>query len=279
MQPKNKRPDISLWEQNRGVIRTKKGGWIPGKAVYNHGYSMMDDLIGKTSFFQVLLLNITGHLPERRLADWFEAVFSCMSYPDARIWCNQIGSLAGTAGASPLVGLTAGLLATDSYMYGVGPFVSGVTFIQNALVQHKKGLTVEEIVTAQQRRPGSKPMITGYVRPIASGDERIEVLEQVAAELGFPAGEHLALAREIARFMEDKFGEGMNLNGYMSAFLSDQEFTLHEVLRLVSAIAFAGIQACHAEAADNPPGTFFPLQCADIEYTGHEERPVPEPTV
>ncbi|MFC1512993.1 hypothetical protein ACFL5J_00930 [Thermodesulfobacteriota bacterium] len=276
MKPKNERPDISVWEHNRGFIRTRKGGWIPGKAVYNHGYSMMDDLIGKTSFFQVLLLNITGQLPERRLADWFEAVFSCMSYPDARIWCNQIGSLAGTVGASPLTGLTAGLLATDSSMYGVGPFVAGVKFIQDALVQQKKGLSVDDIVTAHQRRPGSKPLITGYVRPIASGDERIEVLEQVAAGLGFAAGEHLVLAREIARFMEEKFNEGMNLNGYMSAFLSDQGFSLQEILRLVSAIAFAGIQACHAEAADNPAGTFFPLQCEDIDYTGHGERPVPD---
>ncbi len=276
MKPRNNHSDISSWERNRGVIRTGKGGWIVGEAVYNHGYSMMDDLVGRASFFQVLLLGITGRLPERRLADWIEAVFICMSYPDARIWCNQIGSLAGNTGASAVAGVCAGVLATDSYLYGVGPLLAGTRFIVDALADRKRGMTAEDIVLAQQRRPGSKPMITGYLRPVASGDERLVPLEQVARALGFTHGEHLTLAFEISEVMERQFNEGMNLNGYVNAFLSDQGYTVDEIYRIFSTVAFAGIQACHAEAADNPPGTFFPLQCGDIEYAGHGERPVPD---
>lgn len=266
---------MSIWDQNRGYIRTQKGGWMPGKAVYNHGYSMMDDLVGKTSFFQVLLLSITGRLPERRLADWIEAVFICMSYPDARIWCNQIGSLAGTMRATSVSGVCAGILATDSYLYGVGPLLAGTRFIVDALAQKKMGMPAEDIVREQQRRPGSKPMITGYLRPVASGDERLDPLERTADALGFTRGEHLTLAYEISEVMEREFKEGINLNGYVNAFLSDQGYSVEEIYRIFSTVAFAGIQACHSEAADNPPGTFFPLQCEDIEYIGHEERPVP----
>lgn len=119
-------------------------------------------------------------------------------------------------------------------------------------------------------------MITGYVRPVASGDERLAPLEQLAARLGFARGEHLSLAFEISDIMEREFNEGINLNGYVNAFLSDQGYTVAEIYRIFATVACAGILACHAEAADNPAGTFFPLRCEDIEYAGPGERPVPD---
>lgn len=244
--------------------------------MYNHGYSMMEDLVGKTTFFQVLLLSVTGRLPERRLAEWIEAVFICMSYPDARIWCNQVGSLAGTMQSTSVAGACAGILATDSHLYGVGPLLAGTRFIVDALAKKKMGMSAEDIVREQQRRPGSTPIITGYIRPVASGDERIAPLERLAARLGFAREEHLILAFEISEVMEREFNEGINLNGYVNAFLSDQGYTVEEIYRIFVTVACAGILACHAEAADNPPGTFFPLRCEDIDYQGVSPRSVPD---
>lgn len=267
--------NTTFWDARRGIIRTKVGGWVIGEAVYNHGYSMMDDLVGKTSFFQVMMLGTTGRLPERRLADWMEAVFICMSYPDARIWCNQIGNLAGTMRASSLAGVSSGILASDSHMYGPGTLIAATRFIMEAHAKKKNGMTAEEIIQEQQRRPGSKPLITGFIRPVARGDERIEAMERVTKQQGFPIGEHLRLAYDISEILGKQFNEGLNLTGYAAAFLPDQGFTLNEIYRMFSVLTFAGVQACYAETADNPPGAFFPLQCEDIEYTGCEERPVP----
>lgn len=39
-----------FWDERRGKIQSKKGGWVVGKGVFNHGYSMMDDLVGKASY-------------------------------------------------------------------------------------------------------------------------------------------------------------------------------------------------------------------------------------
>ncbi len=274
--PKKHEKDKTLfWDERRGMIHTRKGGWIIGEAVHNHGFSMMDDLVGKTSWFQVLHLNVIGRLPERRLADWIEAVFICLSWPDARIWCNQIGSLAGTMRASSVAGVTAGILATDSTMYGAAPLLAGVEFIRKALEKKKEGLSVEAIIREHQRRPNSLPTIMGYVRPIATGDERIEAMKRVTSDLGFGTGEHLALALEIEEVMLKKFNEGMNINGYMSGFLSDQGYSSIEVYRIFSTIVSSGVHACYAEAADHPPESFFPLQCQDIEYKGPAPRPCP----
>lgn len=267
--------DTLFWDQRRGKIHTRKGGWIIGEAVYNHGYSMLDDLVGKTSFFQVLFLNVVGRLVERCLAEWLEALFICMSWPDSRIWCNQIGSLAGTIQASPVAAVCAGSLASDSDLYGPGTLVKSANFIMNARRKYEQGMSVEEIVREQQRNPRAKPIIVGYARPVAKGDERVFAMRQVAERLGFAVGEHLALALKIEKFTFEQFGETINLGGYVTAFLCDQNFSPAEIYRICAMSVNSGIHACYVEAADQPPETFFPLHCEDIDYQGKPPRPVP----
>lgn len=267
--------DTAPWDTHRGTIRTRIGGMVIGKAVYCHGYDMMEELVGKASYFQVMVLNVTGRLPERRLADWLEAYFIGNSYPDARIWCNQIGSLGGTLQASPVAATCAGILAADSHLYGPGT-AQGILFFQKALEKKHSGLSAKEIVLAEQRHPRAKPVISGYARPVINGDERITALERVRVELGFEMGEHLQLAFEIEAVIRDMTNEQMNLLGYLAPFLLDQGFTPNEFYRLVSLVVSSGIQACYAEAADRPPETFFPLHCTDIDYQGPPPRAVPE---
>lgn len=273
---KHEKDDVAFWQERRGVIRTGKGGWIPGEDVHCHGYSLIDDLLGKASYFQVLLLNVTGRLPERRLADWLEALFICHSYPDARIWCNQIGSLAGTMQASPVAASCAGILASDSRLYGPGTILGFIDFITDAIKKKREGASAEEIVRQHQRRPTSKPTIIGYARPVASGDERIPVMERVTQELDFERGEHLSLAFDIHEVMMEKYNEKMNLLAYSIPFLCDQHLAPSEIYRILSVIVCSGVLACYTEAADRPPESFFPLQCNDIDYQGKPPRIVPE---
>lgn len=267
--------DTSFWDDRRGVIRTALGGMVIGQAVYCHGHDMMEDLVGKASYFQVMILNVTGRLPEKRLADWLEAYFIGNSYPDARIWCNQIGSLGGTLRATPVAATCAGILAADSRLYGAGTLPHGVHFFQAALAKKKQGISVAEIVRQEQRHAKAKPVIIGYARPLISGDERISALERVREALGFERGEHLALAYAIEKVMQEKANERMNLLGYVAPFLLDQGFNGQEIYRLVSVMVSSGIQACYSEAAGQPPESFFPLRCDDIDYQGKTAREVP----
>lgn len=274
----NDKPDTSHWDNLHGKIRTKKGGWVIGEAVYNHGYSMLDDLVGRDSYFQVLFLNVTGRRPERKLADWLEALFICLSWPDSRIWCNQVGSLAGTMRSSPVAAISAGILASDARMYGPGVLLPGTRFIQDALQQQEQGKTacsiVEEYLSKERHK---SPVIPGYVRPIASGDERIAAMERVGNELGFEKGKHLLLAFAIQEVMLEKYQEGMNVLGYAVAFLCDQGLNCNEIHRILAGWVSSGVHGCYAEAADNPPESFFPLRCDDMDYQGPPPRPVPAP--
>jgi citrate synthase len=264
-----------LWDESRGKIQSKKGGWVVGKGIFNHGYSMMDDLVGKSSYMQVLVLNATGRLPERAVADWFDAIHICLSWPDPRIWCNQVGALGGTMRASVVASTTAGVLAADAKAYGIKPLVPGVRFIQTALHDFKRGLSVDEIIRNECAKFRGKPNIMGYARPLAKGDERIVAMERVQKSLGLPIGPHQQLAEKIEQILLNDFDESMNINGYMSAFLSDLGYTAEEVYRIFAVLVTSGVTACYADTRDKVPDTFLPLRCTDIEYTGKLPRPVP----
>lgn len=266
---------FDLWDEYRQVIRSYNGGWRIGEAVYCHGYSIMDELAGNISYMQMVILNITGQLPERRLADWFEARQICVSWPDPRIWCNQIGALAGTMRTSVAAATTAGILASDSHAYG-GPrtTITGLAFIQQALRDHNAGMSIKDIIKQAYSRRSGKPRIMGYARPIAKGDERIEAMKRVSKKLGFETGPHLQLAYKIEKALQKKIGEGMNLNGYSSAFLSDQDLSGEKVSRICAVQVASGVTACYVDTMKRPAETFNALRCEDVVYEGPPPRKI-----
>jgi hypothetical protein len=267
---------IDFLQQQRGKIVSNTGGWFPGKGVFSHGFSMLEELVGEKTYFQILILNATGKLVDKPLADWVEAIYGCLSWPDPRIWCNQIGALAGAARTSVVAATTIGSLAADSRSYGPFTLLDGVNFIQDAYRQQREGLSAEEIVGRITAANRGKPYIVGYIRPIAKGDERLEAMEKFAAKLGFTCGQHLLLAYEIEKVLMREFDEGMNINGYMSAFLSDQGFTAQEVYQMFAVMVASGVTACYLDTYKRPPDTFLPLRCDDIDYQGAAKRAVPD---
>ncbi len=262
----------ALWDSYRGKIRSKKGGWVIGKVIKSHGFDLMNDLVGKYSYMQVIALNATGKMPSRELADWLEAIHICLSWPDPRVWCNRIGALGGSAGASVIASTCAGTLAADSRSYGPKTLEAGVAFIQYAYSQIKNGLSVNELVDNEIKKHGGKPHIIGFSRPIVKGDERIPAMETVARKLGFSVGPHLQLAYDIEKILGEQFDEAMNINSYISGFMSDQGYNAIEVYRLFSVLVFSGVNACYVDTADREQGTFAPLHVADIIYSGKPAR-------
>lgn len=266
-----------FWDKFRGTIYSTVGGARIGDGVvYSHGYDVLNDIVGKRSYFQLMILNASGRLPGPKLAQWVEAAFICVSWPEARIWCNTIGALGGTLRTSAVAATAAGMLAADSTMYGSLPLIEGAGFIQQALEEKKGGATAEEIVESQCAKYRGKPHIVGYARPIASGDERLVAMEQVTEALGFSIGEHLRLAYEIQDILKSRFNETMNINGYYSAFLSDQGYSPDEIYRISASCVNSGVTACYISAAEQVPESFLPLKCGDIEYHGADPRPVPD---
>jgi citrate synthase len=264
----------SYWDDQRGKIKSKKGGWKIGQKIECHGLDLMEDVVGKLSYMQLVILNATGRLESKEMAAWFESIHICLSWPDSRIWCNRVGSLGGSVGANTVASVCAGVMAADSTSYGPRTIMAGIDLIVRAYESVKSGSDVEQFVADEVKSKGGKPFLMGYARPVVRGDERIVVLEKNTALLGFQRGGHLDIAYQIESILDRNFGESMNLNGYISAFVSDHGFSALEIYRICSVIVSSGVAACHVNNVDERHGSFAPLQIQDIEYIGSEARSV-----
>lgn len=261
----------ALWDGLRGSIRSRIGGWRIGQDVVIHGRGLLGELLGEVSYFQLLMLNITGRLPERRLADWAEGTFMCLSWPDARIWCNQIATYAGTLRTTPVAAVSAGLLASESRLYGPGTALASTAFILEALRSQQNGILPADILENYRHRHKSRA-IPGFGRPVAKGDERVVAMKGLAEHLGFGIGPHLGLADALESALMKEAGEGMNLAGYIMAFLSDHGYRAEEIHALYSICVEGGLLACYRDAVRAAPDAFMPMRVDDVQYTGPQPR-------
>ncbi len=264
----------AYWDTRRQRIRSRKGGWRVGEGVRCQGHSLLDDLFDRNSFFAVLVLHVTGELPEPRLTRWLEAAFICLSFPDPRIWCNQVAALAGSARCSPVAGVSAGSLASDSRLYGPGCTLAALDFIadlqRRAAREDLDRLVDERVYT---RRGLQAP---GYSRPVAQGDDRVDRLETLIGELGYAHGPHLELAWRLDAALRQRSGDTMNMLGHLAAFWLDRGYDPRQGYLLFSLCVNGGLHACFEEQYSAPTGSFLPLRCDDVEYRGVAPRPVPE---
>lgn len=262
------------WDSYRGKIRSRKGGWKLGQGVVSHGMDLLTDIVGHYSYMQLVVLNATGRMPPRNVADWIEAAHMCLSYPDPRIWCNRIGALGGTNRTSVVAATCYGVLASDAIGYGIRPLSVGVDFIQDVKKKLDDGESLDSLLANKIKENGGRPSLMGYARPIALGDERIPTLERVTKNLGFKKGKHLTIAFQIDSFLDEHYQETMNMNGYVSAFLADCGYSSAEVYRIFAVQTFSGITACFTDVEERPAGSFSPLRVEDIDYTGPQARTI-----
>ena len=263
----NKEVVESLLEHRNKFIN-RDGGWLAGVGVYSHGHDLLREMLPNKSYFHVLILNVLGFVPEDRFCRWLEAIYICLSWPDPRIWCNGIGALAGSSQTTTVSATAAGMLASDSVMYGPYILKKGVGFIQGVAQRIEQGLSVKELVEAEVKGSGGKVHMMGFARPIATGDERVEAMLQYADELGYEVGRHLEVALEIEKYLLKNYNESLNIGGYIGAFLADMGLNAEQAYDLFPSVVNSGVTACYVEQKSKPNDTYLPLTCNDVEYTG-----------
>lgn len=263
------------WEIYRRSIRTHIGKWLGGEEVIVRGHRLLEDLLPQLSFMQLQLLNITGRLVNAPLAQWLEKSFFMVSYPDARIWCNQIAALAGANRASPVAAATAACLAADSRAYGSSQtqWLAMVT-LRDLRRDYQEGAPLAELVARFPIKHGV-PAIMGFARPTAKPDERLEPMRKITTQLGFAYGRHMIFAGQLADFLKAEFGADMNIAGFMAAFLLDQDFTPEEIYQVRALAVANGAMACYGDRLGQAEFTFLPQRCNDVAYTGPEIRTLP----
>ena len=260
-----------FWDKRNNKIFSSVGHWQGG---VDHNHSLMHELMKNASLMQVHILNATGKYVERSVANWLEINFMGLSYPDSRIWCNQISAYAADTNASAVAAVSAAILSTDSRAYGGSQTTfSCMTFLASSYHKYINGESLSSIISAERIKNG-KPIIVGFARPIDKDDERLKPYALMQKKLGIEVGLYLKFAQQVSEYLDQHYALTINSGGYASAFLLDQGFTPDDGYNIKAYAVASGAIACHRNLASSPPNSFLPLKCLDVQYTGKAIRRV-----
>lgn len=265
------------WERfakHRDCITSKSGGWTIGGETTMHGYNIQQQLGVHATWMQTMLLSVTGKLAPVSHAHFIEKVFILTGYPDARLWCNRVAALAGSAKCTATASYSAGISSAEATLYGRQADYKSACLLLEAKRRYDEG-GEEALSLFIARQLKENRAVYGFGRPLLKADERIRPLSNEAVRLGIHSGEHLAVALKIEQQLK-KYKMIMNYGGYVMAHLLDMQFSPKEIYRLLALAFYTGIVPCYIEAFENEPGTFLPIACEDILYEGREERAMPE---
>ncbi len=261
------------WSERRHKIKTDIGQWHAGVDVTVRGQSLLHNLIYEINAAQLQVLNITGRIIDERLAQWVEKIRFLMAYPDSRLWCNFLASLAAVQGASPVAGAVLSFLAADSKAYGSQVQSIIIRTIEQLYATYERNQDFAEVVALFPLREGI-PVIPGFFRPICRADERLAPMQKITAQLGFDDGKYVQFVMGFSQYLEAQYQCALNSAGYCCAFLMDQNFSADEIYAMTASCVETGALACYFDHIEDQENGFLPLHCDDIRYTGPELRPL-----
>lgn len=254
--------------ENEDCWTTSMGACFPKEArVMLRGKELFTEL-NDLSWVGLLFYGITGRIPNDKQVRMIEGIWRiCNSYPDPRIWNNRIAALAGTTRSTGALAIGAATAVTEASIYGHRPTMRALEFLYRIQKGLDQGDKLTDLVMFEKKR---YKIIPGYGRPVIQGkDERIEPLLELAKSLGFGNGKYVDLAFEIERILLNSHWQlHMNIAALQAALAAEQGFSCREYYLFRTIGYSVGMIPCYSDAATKPEGTFFPMRCDSISYTG-----------
>jgi citrate synthase len=253
----------NLYDTEDKIVTKMGKGFLGERAVYR-GKDIHHDL-KDLSWVAYYVFGITGRIPTDQHTKMLNYIYISTSYADSSIWPNHIAALAGTARSTPSLGLSIGMAACEATLYGMTPSVRGIDYLIKASKAVEKGINLEAFIDDELAQ---HKVIYGYGRPLASTDERVPHVIQFAIDNGMADGKHMQIALETARILKKKKGLCTNIAAIYCALGADMGFSVKEFHQYMSMLLVAGTSPCYLEAKENKEGTFLPVRCDRIAYSG-----------
>lgn len=255
--------------QHEDTIITRMGKGFLGERVVYRGKDLHHQL-KNNQWLALFAFGITGREFNEKELKLLNFIWVSTSYPDKAIWPNHITALAASSRSTASLALSIGMTVFEASIYGGRPLKVGIDFFLRAGDAQKQGISIAQFADKELE---NHKVIYGYGRPLASSDERIPHVINFAKELGFMAGEHIKIALELAQHMKKTKGLSMNIAAVYCALCADLGFTADEFHMFTTPLVFAGMPPCFIEAKENPEGSFLPIRCDRVSYTGVNKRP------
>lgn len=258
-----------LLQENSDCLKSSMGACFPGQRAVFRGHDLHAEL-KDLDWIELYVFGITGRRFTPQQVRLLHALWVCTSYPDARIWNNRVAALAGSARSTGALGIAAALAVSEASIYGGGIHRLSIDFLLRTHNALDNGAELADCVQGELKTHRG---IAGYGRPLASSDERIIPIMDLARSLGLADGPHVRLAFEVEKLLlSGRWRLRMNYGAISAALCADMGFSTHEYYLTAFPSFMAGMPPCYIESAQRPEGTLFPLSCDHIRYEGPPKR-------
>jgi len=258
-----------ILEEHVGKLVTNAGAFFPGERVVFRGYDLHTSL-KDMDWLELTTFGITGRRYSQQQKKVLHALWTYTSYPDARLWNNRVAALAGTAGSTGSLGLSASLAVSEARIYGGIVEKRASEFIIRTKSGVDKGADLQELIRVELK---SQRGIPGYGRPLVSSDERIDHLMLLLREQGYENGPHIKLAFKVEDFLlNGRWRLRMNYVGLSSALCADLGMSPRDYYLFSFLAFFAGMPPCYIDAVEKPEKQFYPMPCRMVSYEGVNHR-------
>lgn len=254
--------------ESEDKLETSMGKAFLKERVVMRGKDLHHDLSGM-DWFATHLFSITGRQFTPKQLELLNYIWSSTGYPDASIWPNNTAALAGSVRTTASLAMSAGLINSEATLFGGRPLKRTQDFFLRAKRMRAEGLSVEDIVEGEIKERG---VIFGYGRPLASVDERVPHTLLKVRDLGFGEGECVQMSLEINNYLIATRKIAMNIVALDGAIGADFGFSPEEFHLYMNLCFYSGQPSCYLDAVARPEGSFFPIRCESIVYSGRARR-------
>ncbi len=254
--------------ENEDKLETSMGKAYLCERVVMRGKDLHHEL-GGDDWLKFYLFSITGREFSEAQLTILNFFWVATSYPDSSIWPNHVAALSGSARSTASLSLSAGMAVSEASVYGRRPDRKALDFFYRIGAALKNGERLEDFVDHELKE---RKRIYGYGRPLASIDERIPHTLSLLRELGLDKEVYLNIALDVYRYLKRTRGLSMNIAALYSAVAADIGFTPEEYQQFMTPAFIAGMVPCYQDARDRPEGSFFPVRCESVVYTGRSAR-------
>ncbi|PAJ73807.1 hypothetical protein CJF42_13835 [Pseudoalteromonas sp. NBT06-2] len=244
---------------------TEIGAAFLGERAVYRGKDLHHELGDKT-WFELLIFGIKARKYSLKEVKILNYIWLSTSYPDPRIWPNQVMALAGSVRASICLANSAAMALTEATIYGQTAFTKGFDLFKRVNIRLKQGKLLDEILKQEIKENN---ILYGYGRPISATDERVPHFMKKVSDLGFKSGKYYKIAFDIGDYLKRNKGLEMNISALYNAICADLGFTLLEYQAFMIHCFNAGMLPCYLEARDNAEGDFFNLPVSAVKYLGN----------
>lgn len=258
-----------------GPLPTSAGQCFPGQRTVFRGRDLHADLHQddySLDWMALYVFGITGRHFTPGQISVLHTLWTCTSYPDARLWNNRVAALAGSARSTATLALAAGIAASEATIFGWQPVMGVADFLLRARDALDAGAGLNAVV---KRELAQHRHIGGYGRPVATlqVDERIPHVRNLMTHTGVAPGRYMKLAFAVE---EQLLAMGrplrMNYAPLLAAIPLDFGFTLEQLHMFITPSLMAGMPPCYLEARERPAGATFSLPVERLAYQGPAPR-------